>query len=163
MASSCWARRKKENNESSQSNISKQLINTSSHGSLEEGPELLVGKQPYSTPRMQLREKLRIQLSYIQSPDPQKQWGSKCNAKKKKIKTLPNNSLVKVIKRKIIKCFECKDNNRNAWEMQLKQWLEKFITNNRKKFKNCLFKKTWKIDRLLPRVIKEKEGKSISI
>lgn len=64
---------KKENNESSQSNISKQLINTSSHGSLEEGPELLVGKQPYSTPRVQLHEKLRIQLSYIQSPDPQKQ------------------------------------------------------------------------------------------
>ena len=38
--------KKKENNESSQSNISKQLINTSSHGSLDEDPELLVGKQP---------------------------------------------------------------------------------------------------------------------
>lgn len=41
--------------------------------------------------------------------------------KKRKIKTLPNNPLVKeVIKRKIIKCFGCKDNNRNAayWKLR---------------------------------------------
>lgn len=80
----------KETAESSQSNISKQLINTSSYGSLEEGPELLVGKttsfNTKNATSWEAKDPIVIFSLLIHRNN------EEANAKKKKIKTLPNTA-----------------------------------------------------------------------